>query len=121
MAKFYGKIGFIETTDDGYGVWTPKVIERDYIGDVIKNTRRWDNPSDGINDNLNLNNSISIISDDFAIEKASFIKYVEWMGSFWEISSIEIQRPRLILTIGGVYNGPRPDQEPEEATPPAVD
>lgn len=121
MAKFYGKVGFIETIDDGDGVWSPKPIERNYVGDVIKNIRRWDNPSEGINDNLNLNNSISIISDNFAIEKCSFIKYVEWMGSFWEISSIEVQRPRLILSIGGVYNGPRPDQTTENRTPQDVD
>lgn len=117
MAKFYGKIGFVESKDQGDGIWILDVTEREYVGDVIKNTRRWDVSSEKINDNLNLNNSISIISDDFAIEKASFIKYVEWMGSCWDISSIEMQRPRLILTIGGVYNGPRPDEEPEEDTP----
>lgn len=114
MAKFYGKIGFVKTSDDGYGVWTPKVIEKEYVGDILKNMRRWDTPSDNINDNLNLNNSISIIADDFALNNCSFIKYVEWMGSLWNISTIEIQRPRLILTIGGVYNGPEPDTESED-------
>lgn len=120
MAKFYGKIGFVKTEDQGDGVWVEKPIEREYVGDVVKNNRRWDTPSDQINDNLNLNNTISIISDDFAINNMSFIKYVEWMGSFWDISTIEIQRPRLILTIGGVYNGSRPDQSSENETSPDI-
>ena len=116
MAKFYGKIGFVKTSGDDYGVWTPEVIEKEYTGDIIKNVRRWEASSENINDNLNLNNSISIIADDFALDNCSFIKYVEWMGSLWNISSIEIQRPRLILTIGGVYNGPEPYTESEEET-----
>lgn len=114
--KFYGRIGFSETKETDVGVWTPIITERIYTGDIIKNNRRWDTNSEGINDNLNVNNSISIIADDFAINNSSFIKYAELMGSLWEISSIEIQRPRLVLTVGGVYNGPTPEQDSEDST-----
>lgn len=106
MAKFCGKIGFALTKEleDQPGVWVDDIVEKSYTGDVIRNIRRWDN-SQYVNDNLNVNNSISIIADSFACENAHCIKYVTWMGAKWKVSSIEIQRPRLILTIGGVYNG----------------
>lgn len=113
MTKYYGKIGFVKSKETVPGVWIDDVIEREYPGDIIKNVRRWDAKSDGINDNLNLNNSISIIADDFMLENASYIKYVELMGSLWDISTIDIQRPRLTLTIGGVYNGPEPESDTE--------
>lgn len=116
MAKYYGKIGFVKPEESVPGVWVNKVFVRNYTGDLIKNTRRWDVKSDGINDNLNLNNSISIIADDFMLKNASYIRYVEVMGSLWNISTIDIQRPRLILTVGGVYNGPTPDTESENTT-----
>lgn len=121
MTKYYGKIGFVKPEETVPGVWVNKPIEREYPGDLIKNTRRWDVKSDGINNDLNLNNSISIIADDFMLENASYIRYVELMGSLWNITSIDIQRPRLVLTIGGVYNGPEPDTESEDSTPSAVD
>lgn len=111
MTKYYGRIGFVKPEETIPGVWVDKVTERLYSGDIIKNVRRWDTKSDGINDNLNINNSISIIADDFMLENASCIKYVELLGSLWDISSIDIQRPRLILTVGGVYNGPEPESD----------
>lgn len=121
MTKYYGKIGFIKPEETAPGVWIEKPIEKKYSGDIIKNVRRWDTRSDGINDNLNLNNSISIIADDFILENTSYIKYVELMGSLWDITMIDIQRPRLILTVGGVYNGPEPESEfdsgAEDSTP----
>lgn len=105
MAKWYGTIGFIEQSQTSPGVWSDKVTERQYYGDIIRNSRGWSNPTEGTNDNLTLNNQISVISDSFAIEKIAFMKYVEIMGARWKITNIDIQYPRLILTIGGVYNG----------------
>ena len=110
MARFYGKIGFIytEETDpiEGPGVWEPITTERDYYGDVMRNTRRWDQNGGSANDNLVLNNTISIVADRFAEKHYGAMKYVRWMGERWIITNVEIQRPRLILTIGGLYNGP---------------
>lgn len=105
MAKWCGTIGFIEHVQTTPGVWDDKVTERKYYGDIIRNTRGWSTPTEGINDNLTLSNQVSVVSDSFAIEKFAFMKYAEIMGARWKITNIDIQYPRLILTIGGVYNG----------------
>ena len=109
--KFYGIVGYCETveeTGDREGNWVDSnIIERKYYGDILRNTRRWDNgKNDSINDELNINNSFSIVADAYAYEHFFAMKYVKWMGSYWKITNVEVQRPRLILTIGGVYNGP---------------
>lgn len=104
MAKYHGKIGFIEPLETESGVWSECFKEKDYKGDIVKNYRRWDKSSEKINDDLNLNMTISIVADKYAIENAPYIRYAEAMGGYWSISSIEIDRPRLILELGGVYN-----------------
>lgn len=104
MAKYYGKIGFIKTEETDPGVYVEKTIERPYKGDVVRNYRRWESSQDSINGNININNSISIISDDFVVNNMPFIRYVEWMGSYWNINSIDVQSPRLILEIGKLYH-----------------
>lgn len=105
MAKFCGKIGFSKTVEreDQPGVWDDDVVERSYTGDIIRNMRRWDN-SQYVNDDLNITNSISIVADSFACCNAYLIKYVCWMGAKWKVTSVDVQRPRLILSLGGVYN-----------------
>ena len=106
MAKWYGKVGYIETKETSPGVWKPEVIERPYFGDVLRNSSRWSSSSDSTNDDLNINNQISIVADPFAYRNFHSIKYVEFMGAKWKVTSVDAnQRPRLILTIGGVYNG----------------
>lgn len=104
MAKFCGNIGFAQTQETSPGVWTEEGVERKYYGDVQRNTRRWEN-SEHLNDNLVINNTISIIADRFASDHFFAMRYVRWMGAAWEITNVEVQRPRLILTIGEVYNG----------------
>lgn len=101
MGKFYGKIGYTETIETVPGVWTEGITERDYFGDVIKISRRWQ-PGENLNDNLTVRNEISIIADPFAYENFHNMRYIKWMGTAWKITNIDIQRPRVILTIGGV-------------------
>lgn len=105
MAKYCGKVGFVQTVETSPGIWEEVATERTYCGDVLRNTRRWE-PRDQLNDNLSLNNMISIIgSDRYTFLHTSAIRYIWWQGEKWEVTNVEIQRPRLILTIGGVYNG----------------
>lgn len=104
MAKFYGVIGYAETVETEPGLWEEQIIERLYYGDLIRNNRRLQN-SGGINDDVNFSNEISIIADPYAIQNFSTMRYVEFNGAKWKVSSIEVQYPRLILEIGGVYNG----------------
>lgn len=105
MAKFHGVVGYIETEEISPGVWEEVVHEHRYRGDVTRNTRRWET-GESINDNLLINNTISIVADDYAYMHLFAVRYVEWMGSKWKVTNVEVQRPRLILTIGGLYNGP---------------
>lgn len=105
MSKFYGKIGFAsEVKEVRPGIWKDEIIEKSYFGDLIKNNRKLQN-SNQVNDNINISNEISIIADPYANNNFHSIRYVEFMGSKWKVTNVEVQYPRLILTIGGVYNG----------------
>lgn len=105
MAKFCGVVGYSRTIETSSGVYEEAITEKTYYGDVIRNSRQWSN-GEQLNDNLNINNSISIVADDYAYENFGAIRYLVWMGQRWKVSNVEVQRPRLTLTIGGVYNGP---------------
>ena len=101
--KFYGKIGYIDTTETRPGVYEEVATERDYYGDVNRKISRWQT-ADKLNDDLNVNNEISIVADQYAYQHFSLIHYVIWEGVKWKINTITVQHPRLILEIGGVYN-----------------
>ena len=104
MAKFYGVIGYAESSETTPGVWTDIITEKSYSGDVLKNSRRVQT-GENLNDDLVVNNMISVIADPYAYQNFHLIRYIEWMGVLWKVTNVEVQRPRLILTIGGVYNG----------------
>lgn len=104
MGKFYGAVGFAKTVEVRKGVWKEELSERNYYGDVIRKTRRLEN-SQSANDNVNVNNSISIVADEHAYMNIFAIRYVKWMGASWKVTDVEVERPRLILSIGGLYNG----------------
>lgn len=105
MAKFFGPIGYTETKETSPGVWTEIIKERNYYGDVVKNMSRI-RDTEHLNDSVSIDNQLSIVADEFAYNNLYTIRYVKWMGVLWKISSIQVQRPRLLLSIGGVYNGP---------------
>jgi hypothetical protein len=104
MAKFYGKVGYAVTTETAPGVFTEQITERNYSGDVIRNVSKVQG-GENLNDNLTVDNKLSIVADPFAYENFYSMRYVSWMGALWKISSVEVMRPRLVLTVGGVYNG----------------
>lgn len=103
MGKFYGKVGFTMQEETALGVWREHTTEREYFGDLLRGNLRHQS-SDKLNDDINIVNEISIVSDPFALENFQFIRYVEYIGMKWKVTNIEIQYPRLILTVGGVYN-----------------
>lgn len=105
MAKFYGPVGYAETVETAPGIWNNVVTEREYYGDVISFTNKWSESSDSTNDDLNIDSQISIVADPFAYQNIPSIKYIEYMGVKWKVKSVNPRYPRLILTIGGVYNG----------------
>lgn len=104
MAKFYGVIGYAETIEVRPGVYEEVITERNYFGDLVRNSRRLQ-PTDQLNDDINVANEISIVADPFAEQNFHKMRYVEFMGAKWKISNVDVQRPRLILTLGGLYNG----------------
>ncbi|RPI66910.1 MAG: hypothetical protein EHM43_10485 [Ignavibacteriae bacterium] len=107
MARFYGEVGYgesIETPADS-GIFVDEICEFAYYGDVIKSTRQLEN-GEGLNSDIRVNNSISIVADQYAIDHFFAIRYVRWAGAMWTVDTVEVRSPRLILTLGSVYNGP---------------
>lgn len=104
MAKFYGVIGYVVTTETEPGVWEEQLTERSYYGELVRNMSKFQT-SGGVNDNVNVSNEISIIADPYAVQNFHAMRYVEFMGTNWKITNIEVKYPRLVLQVGGVYNG----------------
>ena len=108
--KFCGKIGFAEFYESSPSVWEERIKEGTYYGDVISNSRI--NQSGGeLLDDISINNRISVIADSGLIKVMGFIRYVEWIGVRWKVKDISAEYPRLILSIGGIYNGPGPETQ----------
>lgn len=106
MTRWYGKVGYSETIETTPGVWQSSDTVREYYGDVVRNTTRWSGNPESTNDNLTVNTQISIVADAFAVEKFHSIKWIEFMGVRWKVENIDPnQPPRLLLTLGGVFNG----------------
>lgn len=102
--KWYGIIGYGVTEETRPGVWEPKMVERFYYGDVTRNTRMLQSANQ-VNDNINISNIVSVVADPYATQHFHEIRYVEFSGTKWKVTNIEVQYPRLIMTLGGVYNG----------------
>lgn len=104
MPKFYGNIGYAISKETAPGVWTEDIVERQYFGDIYRNTRKLQSGNQ-VNDSIDISNEISILSDPFANENFHSMRYITYMGAKWKVSSVEVRYPRLILTVGGLYNG----------------
>lgn len=106
MPKFFGNIGFTKAVEDpeGSGIYKNKITVKKYRGDILRNIQRSDSNS-VIIDNITLSNQLSIVSDPYIRENVGLIAYVEYMGTRWKVTSVEVKYPRLLLTLGGIYNG----------------
>ncbi len=126
MAKFFGNIGFA-TMSNNYGVFEETVVEKFYRGDILKASRKASPSDTTVHDELTFNMRVSIVLDAYLNDHLFAIRYVDWAGSLWKVTTVEIERPRLLLTIGGVYNGPRPsntggdDSDPGSLDPTETD
>jgi hypothetical protein len=105
MAKYYGEIGYGESTEVAPGVWEDVITEKHYYGDILRNTRKLQE-GEFLNNDLTVSNSISIVADAYANEHFFAIRYIKWAGTLWTVRDVEVQSPRLLLRLGGVYNGP---------------
>lgn len=107
MARFYGEVGYGESVEVQPGVWEDVITEVKYYGDVLRNARGLET-GDKVNNDLSVSNSISIVADPYANEHFFAMRYIKWAGTLWTVSDVEVKSPRLILRLGGVYNGPTP-------------
>ena len=103
MARYHGYVGYAIDVEAYPGVWEEQISEHEYFGDVLKNRINIQQNSN-VNAKITISNSISIIADPFAYEHVYAMRYVTYLNKKWTITNIDIQRPRLILTIGGLYN-----------------
>ena len=103
MARFSGKIGFVRTIETEPGIWEPDITERPYFGDIVRNISNFQS-NESVNENISLNNSISIVADPFATNNFQYMRYVTYAGTKWRITNAEVEFPRIILTVGGLYN-----------------
>ena len=104
MAKYYGAIGYAEMVETSPGVHDEQIVERNYYGDIVRNIRNLQT-TEHLNDNVNVSNQISIVADPYAIANFHSIRYATFMGAKWKVSSVDVQSPRLLLSLGGLYNG----------------
>ena len=104
MAKYYGKIGYAVSEETSPGVWEERIAEREYYGELIKNTRKLAN-GENLNDDITVANDVSIVADPFAMEHFYQIRYATLYSVKWKVSDVEVKSPRLVLRLGGVYNG----------------
>ena len=109
--KWHGKIGYAMTTED-CGIWKDSVIEKDYKGDLTKNSVRLQT-SDSVNNNLVVKDQVSVVADPFAYANFQYMKYIEIMNTMWSIESVELQYPRLLISVGGVWNGEQAESSEE--------
>lgn len=101
--KYYGAVGYAETTQTVAGVWEEVITERNYFGDILQVHRRLDS-SDKVNDDISISNKISIVADPYAINNFMNIRYVTWLEKKWKVSEVSVETPRLVLSLGGLYN-----------------
>jgi hypothetical protein len=105
MARFYGAIGYGESEESVPGVYKDTITEREYYGDVVRNSRQL-REGESVNPNLTVQNSISIVADAYANEHFFAIRYIRWQGALWTVTDVEVRAPRLLLRLGEIYNGP---------------
>lgn len=105
MARYFGKVGYGFDVNNGAGVWNTQIVEREYYGDVTQDFRRLKD-GEKVNKDLTTSTTVSIVADSYANENIRAIRYAEWKGALWEVANVNEERPRLILQLGGVYNGP---------------
>lgn len=111
MAKFYGAVGYNHgTVEQKPGVFVESIVEKQYYGDILRNTRQL-REGESVNNDLTVGNSVSIVADAYANEHFHAIRFVDWAGTLWDVNDVSVEAPRLVLRLGGVYNGRRADND----------
>lgn len=101
--KYCGNIGFARTVETDPGVWVQDITCKRYYGEVQRAARK-SQAGQGVNDALRMNQVLSIVADPFAHKNLFAIAFAEFMGVRWKVTDVEVQYPRLLLTLGERYN-----------------
>ena len=104
MPKYYGSLGISTQVETSPGVWKPAIVDHPVYGDFVRDNRN-NLKSEQVNDNVKINNQISIVMDPYVMENYSSIVYITYIGAKWRISTVEVKYPRLLLSMGELYNG----------------
>lgn len=114
--RFYGVVGFGQSTEVKMGAFEDVITEHKYYGNVVRTSRRLVSNAE-LNDDISVDVSISILADPYALENFFAMRFVEWEGALWKVINVTPERPRLILRLGGVYNGRRAVPSGEATSP----
>lgn len=104
MVKYAGLVYYTTQLETKPGVWKDSVKEHFMRGDVLRKASSSQN-GDKVNSDVSLNHRVSLIADEYALGNYHDIKGIQINGRVWQVESIEVQRPRLIVTLGGLLNG----------------
>lgn len=104
MTKYAGLVGYATQEEIRPGVWSDTITEVFMRGDVLRLAGSHSS-GEKVNDDLTLQNRISLIGSPYAYKNFLNIKYVTYMGVRWKVLGVEVPRPRLIISLGGVWNG----------------
>lgn len=110
MAKFAGLVGYVTQEESAPGVWSPVENPKPMKGDIIRQSSTNGNGSrigdtGKVNDDITLGHRVSLLGDAYAFENYFSIKWVQIGSKKWTVTSVEMQRPRVIVSLGGLWNG----------------
>lgn len=103
MAKYSGKIGYTHEEETSPGVWSAIETIREVRGDILRTASTFQG-GEVVNKDRTLQNRISVIADAYLMMNFFEISWVEYAGTRWEVTLIDVVRPRIILTLGGIWH-----------------
>lgn len=104
MTKYAGLVGYVVQEQTAPSVWTPVETPKRMKGDIIRQSASTQN-DDKVNSDITLNHRVSLIGDAYAFSSYFNIRWIEIDGHKWEVTNVEVQRPRIIVSLGGPWNG----------------
>ncbi len=104
MTRFRGSIGInrgsVETSP---GIFEPSIEELEVTGEMRNPSARW--PAHQQGGSVSARHALSIVTPEDSIVDYTEVVYVIWQSQKWSVVSIQYKRPRIELTLGGLYNG----------------
>lgn len=85
------------------GVWKMQPEEVTHRAKLLTYNKDYDSGEE-VNDDLKLRNRYEIVMKDKKLDYQD-MRYVIVKGTKWKVSALEFLEVRIIITLGGVYNG----------------